>query len=140
MNIEQIESIEEVLQEERKKIELSERSIYENGDHVKHEIGDWVTNGIVIGVIQRVIVHGYINVDIKNNNGGILTQTRANEFYTLDQDTTDYYTGSHRIDFDLTGEDIEAFFMSYIGLRNMNPSKSKTKLIKVLEDARQTFE
>lgn len=140
MNIETIETIENILNAEKEKIKKEAREKYESGEHTIFEIGDWVTDGKRIGRVQRIIENGYINVDLKNNNGGCLCQTKANNFFSLEPNIVQYLEEEQEIRIHFTGEDIEAFFMSYAGLRNFNPSKTKDKLISALEAVRLNIE
>lgn len=136
MNINDIEKLEEIAANAREQLESEERKEYENAKHKEYAINDWVTDGDRIGRVQRIIDGGYINVDIKNGDGGTLCQTKVNKYEPLSNELIDYYESPQSFIVELTGEDIEALFMSYAGFRNLNPSKTKTKIIDALEKIR----
>ncbi len=136
MNIEEIEYIESMAKREREQLEQKELLDYESAEHNLFDLGDWVTNGEIIGTVQRLIKNGYINVDIKNGRGGILTGAMSDDFEYLDPKVLDYYTKVQELNISLSGEDVEAFFMSYMGMANLNPCKLKDKLIAAMESLR----
>lgn len=136
MNIEEIEYIEAMAKREREQLEQKEILDYESAEHNVFEIGDWVTNGEIIGTVQRIIRSGWINVDIKNGSGGTLTSTMSNDFEYLDTETVDYYTTPQPLSLTLTGEDVEAFFRAGMSITNLNPSKLKDKLRAAMESIR----
>ena len=138
MKLSDVEQLEEIAANERKRIEREEEERYQAGPHTPFEIGDWVTDGERVGKIQAIfdLKIGRINVHIVNKNGGCLCGGKARDWDYLDDETRDYYTTEQEMTVRLTGEDIEACFMSYLGLRNVNPSKTKDKLIDALQKLR----
>ena len=136
MNIEDIEKLEEIAANAREQLKADERKEYENAKHKEFPADAWVTDGEIIGKVVRNIRKGYVNINIKNRDGGLLTNAKINDFESLPQELVDYYKGDHALIVNLTGEDIEALFMSYAGFKNVNPSKTKTKIIDALERIR----
>lgn len=138
MELSELEILEKFTAEERERIEQKEKEAYESGPHVEFELNAWVTDGTHIGTVQHIWEKGYINVDIKNGRGGLCCETRASKYVYLDDQIRDYFTQEQELVVSFTGEDIEAMFGSYLGMRNVNPSKTKDKLINALEKLRLT--
>jgi len=131
----ELEILEKFVKEERERITIEEKEAYEAGPHKSFSLGDWVTDGEIIGTVHYCEEVGYLHINIKNKNGGLLGQTRSDKYVLVDDEVRDYYTQEHELVVFLTGEDIEAILRK-LGPRNYNPSKSKDKLLDALEKLR----
>lgn len=137
MNTSELEKLKDVIdlaiEAEKKRAEDEYRSQV----HLQLKKGDWVTNGEDIGVVGWVDEEGYFGFDIKNGSGCFRSPCRCNDYVYLSDELKAYYTSTQTISLNLSGEEIESFYMSYMGLRNVNPSSLKTKLIDAFDSVRQ---
>lgn len=120
-----------------------QREEYESSLHKSFEVGDWVTNGKHVGVVEWIENKardflrddGYMGVDLKNGSLGFRAGTKRNMWDLLEGDLRKYYTENMTIEIELTGEDINRLKYD-LGSRNINPSTIKTKLLDILDAVR----
>lgn len=144
MNKEELINLRDVLDKEIKNFDDLEKKEYELLAHKDFEIGDWVTNGDNIGVVKWVKNltcgmpedKGYFGLSIRNNDGGFIGGARRNDYSPIPKESLKYYTTLQTLTLTVTGEEVEAFFMSYHSMKKLNPSKLKTKLIEAFESLR----
>jgi len=131
----QIEDLEKLVAELKVKLAEKERQDYESKQHVNFEIGDIVTNGNHIGVVawtknttsfECSEDKGYMGIDLINGCRGFLGFAKRDDYKKVEDP---YYLKSHKIEFELTGVEIECL------LYYLRPgySKEKEKTIKILE-------
>lgn len=144
MNKQDLTNLSELINLKIKEFDDKERLEYEAKSHKSFKKGDWVTNGDNVGTVMWVENlsmglperKGYFGLSIKNNNGGFVGPLRRDDYKHLNDDERSYYKNSQTLNICVTGEEIEAFFMSYMGVKNVNPSKIKDKLINAFEGLR----
>ena len=144
MNKDELTKLRDVVDAAIEEEEKREAEDYKKQNHTVFEKGDWVTNGEDIGVVgwTENKCHGlsesdgYFGLHIKNGNGGFKGPCKRNEYWLLPSDIEYYYKSLKAITLEVTGEEIEAFYMSYLGVINMNPSSLKSKLIEAFDSAR----
>ena len=136
---EQIEKLEAQLKELKAVYENEQKIKYENSEHKHFEKGDIVTNGDRIVIVEWTenkgigceYEKGYFGGSIINGRRGFGTFKR-DEFELV---TDEYYRKKHHISITLTGIEIEEV-KYYLGWRNVNPNKSKTKMLDCLDAVR----
>ena len=144
MNKDELTKLRDVVDAAIEEEEKREAEDYKKQNHTVFEKGDWVTNGEEIGVVGWVEnkchglseSDGYFGLDIKNGNGGFRAPCKRNEYWLLPNELRCYYESLKTITLNVTGEEIEAFYMSYLGMKNINPSSLKSKLIEAFDSAR----
>ena len=144
MNLDELNKLKEVIEAAISDEKEREIEDYKKRTHNFFIKGDWVTDGNDIGVVawtdNKALNleqdNGYFGLDIKNNDGGFRAPCRRNDYELLSEELVDYYTDKNTITIEVTGEEIEAFYMSYMGLRSVNPSPLKTKLIEAFDSVR----
>ena len=132
MKMQDIKVLEGIIEQEKERIKEEEVKEYEAGPHPVFEIGQWVTDGQKVGVVQNIWDDCYINVTIISGGSGTICQTRANNYRLLQDPALSYYTTEKELSFFLTGSDIESLLGGMH--RNVNPSEAKTKLLDALEE------
>ena len=135
----QIEKLEAQLKELKEVYENEQKLKYENQPHKHFEKGDIVTDGNYIVVVDWTennycgmpYERGYMGGSIINGNRGFRSFKR-DDFEIVNDP---YYKGEHKIKITLTGLEIESIKYS-LGNRNVNPTKSKTKILDCLDAVR----
>ena len=144
MNLNELNKLKEVVEIAIDAEKEREKEDYRRQHHVAFSVGDWVTDDNYIGVVGWVENKcigierddGYFGLDIKNKDGGFKGPCRRNDYKFLSEDLVNYYTDKTTITIDVTGEEIEAFYMTYLGVKNINPHPLKTKLIEAFDSVR----
>lgn len=135
----QIEKLEAQLKELKEVYENEQRIKYEASEHKHFEKGNIVTNGDRVVIVEWTenkgigceYEKGYFGGSIINGHRGFGTFKR-DEFEIV---ADEYYKKEHHISITLTGLEIEEIKYS-LGWRNMNPNKSKSKLLDCLDAVR----
>ena len=130
---EQIEKLEVQLQELKKVYEIEQRIRYELSEHKHFDKGQIVTNGKKIGIVEWTsnqscdcaYEKGYMGLQLITENRGFLCFAKRDEWEVVDDN---YYLQTHKIEIELTGLEIEEIKYS-LGGRNINPNKSKSKIL-----------
>jgi len=136
MNLNELNKLKEVIDLAIVEEKEREKEDYKKQKHNFFVKGDWITDGKDIGIVGWTDEDGYLGLDIKNGDGGFRAPCKRNNYQLLSEELVDYYTGKTTITIEVTGEDIEAFYMSYLGVKNVNPHPLKTKLMEAFDSAR----
>lgn len=137
----EIQELENQLEKLKKAYEIEQQISYEKQLHKHFDEGDIVTNGKDVGIVgwtENVgcdfpYNKGYAGISLISGNRGFGTYKR--DEWDLVKD--DFYTTSHKIEIDLTGLEIED--LKYVlGSRNVNPNKTKSKLLDLLDSIAHT--
>ena len=134
------EEIDALISQEEEKAEQEKLK----GPHKKFYPGDIVTDGEKVGRVKWTsnsgvgipFDHGKMGIDIINGNRGFWAGARRNDFNKVPDFIYEYLQTPQKITLELTGEEIEAIFSGYFGLRNVNPDKTRIKMLDVFEKHR----
>ena len=135
--IEQINELGNQLKKLKAAYEIEQKSAYENRDHKHFNKGDIVTNGTDTGVVGWTENNacncpynkGYMGISLISGNRGFMAFAKRDDFDIV---VDKYYSDNHNIRIELTGLEIEELKYT-LGYRNMNPNKTKSKLLDLLD-------
>lgn len=133
----EIQELENQLKKLKDAYELEQKTVYESKQHKHFDEGDIVTNGKDIGIVGWTenkgcncpYDKGYMGISLITGSRGFMAFAKRDEFELV---TDDYYTKQHKIEFELSGLEIEELKHT-LGWRNLNPNKTKSKMLDLLE-------
>jgi hypothetical protein len=133
-----IEDLEKKLSELKESYEIQQRKNCENGIHKEFEVNDVVTNGVETGIVSWVENKG-VGCEKEKGYMGLSLLTQRMGFKIAKRDEyekieTKYYTENHKIEFYLSGIEIDELIYR---LSHSNGSKVSEKITKQLETKRE---
>lgn len=133
-----IEELENKLSEMKKQYSILKEENYKKSIHKEFEINDIVSNGKNTGKVMWIDnksmnikkEHGYMGISLLTGQMGF-TIAKRDEYEKVE---TDYYKHNHKIEFYLSGLEIDDLIYR---LRYANTSQTSTKIITQLELKRE---